>query len=214
MIKPILSLLVIIFSLGFSLVYTVPAYRAFSDEQADFATLRDTIQQAGVVKGIIDQTKASMEEVTVEEKARFETFLPQQVDEIRLVNNLTRAAVRRGIALEGITVDSASAKKTSVSTSTSALSGVQKVFSLDAESFATRAAAGNDAVKASAVKVHVSFIASYPTVLLFVRDLEKSLHLMNITSLSLREHVSSDTKDASATALYQITLEIEALLLQ
>lgn len=212
MFKPILSLLVIASSVGFSFFYVVPAYRQLGMKQADLTMLNDTIKQTDEIKDVIDQTKKSMDEVTAAEDARFKTFLPEQIDEIRFINNIVRAGAVRSIVIEGITTAKAKEGAGEMKTEgSSAFDGLKKVFSLTGQE--SGGALTSDVRESHATtKANFSFIASYPATLLFLGDLEKSLHLININSLSFREYTdTSDKKGAKSSSipLYQATIEIE-----
>lgn len=221
MIKPILSLLVIVFSLGFSFLYVVPAYKQLGMKQADLKMLNDTIQQTDEIKNIIDQTKESMDEVTAEEDARFKTFLPEQIDEIRFINNLVNAGVARNILIEGITTTKAAKDSGGMNAADSGvLGGLKKVFSLTEQAGGDQSVSSGDELRRSytTTKANFSFIASYPVTLLFLGDLEKSLSLININSLSFREYAdtSGDKKETKrgVALLYQSTVEIETYTLK
>lgn len=212
MFKPILSLLVIVSSVGFSLFYVLPVYRQLGMKQADLTMLNDTIKQTDEVKDVIDQTKKSMDEVTAAEDARFKTFLPEQIDEIRFINNIVRAGAMRNIVIEGITIAKAKEGTGEMKTEgSSAFDGLKKVFSLTGQE--SGGVLTSDVRESHAtIKANFSFIASYPATLLFLGDLEKSLNLININSLSFREYTDTSDKKgvkSSSIPLYQATIEIE-----
>lgn len=220
MIKPILSLLTVILSLGFSFLYVIPAYEQLGVKQADLKMLNDTIKQTDEIKNIIEQTKKSMDDVTAEEDARFKTFLPEQIDEIRFINNLVHAGAARNILIEGVTTTKVKKGAESINaTDSGVLGGLKKVFSPTEQSSGSKSASSEDELRGgyTTTKASFSFIASYPATLLFLGDLEKSLSLVNINSLSFREYdTSEDKKEAkrNGAPIYQSTVEIETYTLK
>ena len=80
MIKPILSLIVIVISAGFAFLYVQPAYERLDTKKADLAMLNETLTNADEVQKIIRETKENMESITPAEYTRFEAFLPEKID--------------------------------------------------------------------------------------------------------------------------------------
>lgn len=218
MIKPILSLIVIVISAGFAFLYVRPAYERLDIKKADLAMLNETLTNADEVQKIIRETKRNMESITPAEYLRFEAFLPEKIDEIRFVNNIVHMGIQRNIAVGEIKILDAQTGGTGGNTKagTSAVTGVNKVFSLSQlsdEAGANSSSKNNELAKDfSSRKVNFSFVASYPVVLLFLGDLERSLGLINVNSLMLEEYkdTSKDKKTTgSSIPLYRSTVEIE-----
>lgn len=218
MIKPILSLIVIIISAGFAFLYVRPAYERLDTKKADLAMLNETLTNADEVQKIIRETKENMESITPAEYARFEAFLPEKIDEIRFVNNIVHMGVQRNIAVDEIKISKKGEGGAggNITTGASAATGVNKVFSLSQLSDETTAnsTSVNSASAGifSSPKVSFSFIASYPVTLLFLGDLERSLGLINVNNLTLEEYkdTSKNKKTTgSSVPLYRSTVEIE-----
>ncbi len=216
MIKPILSLIVIIISAGFAFLYVQPAYERLDTKKADLAMLNETLTDADEVQKIIHETKRSMESITPAEYKRFEAFLPEKVDEIRFVNNIIHMGIQRNIAVGEIKIlDEGKKSAGDTKTGASAVAGVSKVFSLNqlSDDVTTNTSPQNETLVKdfSSRKVSFSFVASYPVTLLFLGDLERSLGLINVNTLALEEHkdTSKDKKTTSSVPLYRSTVEIE-----
>ncbi len=217
MIKPILSLIVIVISAGFVFLYVRPAYERLDTKKADLAMLNETLTNADEVKKIIRETKRSMESITPAEYARFEAFLPEKIDEIRFVNNIVYMGIQRNIAVGEIKILDAQAGGAGGNTKagTGAITGMSKVFSLSqlSDEADANSSSKNDtlAQNFSSRKVSFSFVASYPVTLLFLGDLERSLGLINVNSLILEEYKDSKDKKATGSSipLYRSTVEIE-----
>lgn len=216
MIKPILSLIIIVFSLGFGFFYVKPAYDHVQGVRADLAQLDLTSQSAGEIKDIIAETGKSLSTVDPDDLARFDVFLPETLDSIRFANNLQHIGTVNGIALSDIKVDQQEKQKKNTSAKPAAGAGtVNKVFTIERP-----VAEGAPAVKGGvetekkyvATKASFTFATTYSGFLLFLNDLEKSLGLINITDLSFRElSASADDKGSQKglPSLYQFSIGIE-----
>lgn len=217
MIKPILSLIVIFISAGFAFLYVKPAYERLDAKKADFVMLNETLTNADEVQKIIRETKKSMESITPAEYTRFETFLPEKMDVIRFVNNIVNMGIQRNIAVGEVKIlEKESVATGAPATGPSAVTGVNKVFSLNQlsdEGTASTSSEGNVSQGTFSLhKVSFSFVATYPVTLLFLGDLERSLGLINVNTLALEEYKdTSKNKKAtgSSVPLYRSTVEIE-----
>lgn len=218
MIKPILSLIVIVISAGFAFLYVLPAYERLDTKKADLAMLNETLTNADEVQKIIRETKENMESITPAEYTRFEAFLPEKIDEIRFVNNIVHMGVQRNIAVDEIKISKKGDEGTGggASTGASATAGVSKVFTLSQLSDDTTANSSpsnsSSAGMFSSHNVSFSFVATYPVTLLFLGDLERSLGLINVNNLTLEEYkdTSKNKKTSgSSVPLYRSTVEIE-----
>lgn len=215
MIKPIASLIIIVISLGFFFLNVKPAYDRLGMKKADLAMLTTTLKQADEIKSIIEQTKESMGSITPAEYARFDAFLPEEIDELRFANNLLHIGTARKIVIEDVKIIKEGKKDNTGNGGTDggAADGVKKVFSLGQSiDSAKNSPSGTTAVSGyTTLKVSFSFVASYPATILLLGDIERSLGLINITSLSLKEYkVDSGKKAGNAgPPLYQSLVEIE-----
>lgn len=218
MIKPILSLIVIVISAGFAFLYVRPAYEHLDIKKADLAMLNETLTKTDEVQKIIRETKRNMESITPAEYTRFEAFLPEKIDEIRFVNNIVHMGIQRNIAVGEIKILDTQTGGTggNAKAGTSVVAGVVNVFSLSqlSDEVITNSSSKNNelAKDFSSRKVNFSFVASYPVALLFLGDLERSLGLINVNSLTFEEYkdTSKDKKTTgSSIPLYRSTVEIE-----
>jgi hypothetical protein len=221
MIKPILSLIIIVFSVGFGFFYSKPKYDEVQSTRADLQQLVKTSQSANEIKDIIAETGKSLSAVDAEDMARFDVFLPETLDGIRFANNLQHIGVANGLVLSDIRVEQQKGQEAPVSgtqqsgVQPSATGGVTKVLSVN-----TTLDEGTNANKTGAAaqkrygvtKASFAFAATYSGFLLFLNDLEKSLGLINITSLSFKElaaGVEEKAVQSDLPPLYQFNIDIE-----
>jgi len=219
--KPLVSFLALLISIAFVYFMVRPAYLRMQDHRVDKASLEDTLKKIDTVRAIIEDTSASLAGVSEAEKKRFEVFLPDDFDEIRFANNLQRIGATKGIVLSNIKVESPTPSlEMSLAGKAGFSRGVENTFSLG------RPVPGGQAITASGqsveskkyqnIKASFSFTAPYSTFLLLLDSIEKSLGLINITSLSLTPvRTESSTRHRSPVVeQFQFTVDIETYALK
>lgn len=216
MIKPILSLSILVLSVLFAVLYVRPEYNRTQSSRADLEKLSSIVEDTNKIKELINQTGDILDTVDVDNQARFDVFLPEKLDTIRFANNLQSIGLRNNIAISGVKVEE---KKSDSSTKPTigATAEPNTVFSIgqqasDKAQKDTQAGVASKE-KYTITKTNFSFATTYSSLLIFLKDLEKSLGLINVTSLSfkpLSSTVASDSKTGmDLPDLYQFTVEIE-----
>lgn len=228
MAKPIISLIIIVLSIGFSLFYVKPAYDLNVARRGDIELLNKTISTSGEIKALIQETKANLQSVDADVLSRFEVFLPEKIDPIRLANNIQFLGNKNRIVLTDIKVETATqvAQKTSATgaitlaakglvDSISLGSSIQKAEGSYPTSGLTKT--GGSAGKFVPTKITLSFVTTLETFQLFLNDIERSLEVFNVSALSFNP-VDGDTdpkKTATQQAqLYLFNIEMETYSLQ
>lgn len=216
MIKPIISLAILIFSIGFGFFYVKPKYDHVQAVRADLQDLEQVSQSASEIKDIITETGKSLSAVDPDDLARFDVFLPETLDGLRFANNLQNIGVTNGLVLSGVKVEQQEKQKKSAEVKpVSAAGTVGKVFNIErpvSEGTSAGKAGTESEKKYVATKASFTFATTYSGFMLFLNDLEKSLGLINITSLSFTELAASgDEKESQKgmPSLYQFSIEIE-----
>jgi len=220
MIKPILSLVVIILSLGFGIFYGKPQYDRVQEKRANLVSLADTSKSIQAIETIIAETGKSLSEVGAEDVTRFNVFLPETIDSVRLANNLQHVGTADNVVFLDIKVEEDKKKlKTKDIQPVSAMSTLSNVLSLDRSGTQvgttpanpSGAAASNK--KYATTKASFSFIATYTDFSKFLKDIERSLGLINITSLSFQEFEGGTVTDGSpaksSVTFYKFAVEFE-----
>lgn len=218
MFKPILSLIVFLFSLGFAFFYVKPEYYRAQEKQAELKVLFDTLENTERIKTLIEQTEDRLSKVDPVELARFDIFLPQTIDDIRFANNLQNIGAAQGLILSDIKVSGQEkdpqAKKVKTGKD---VNNISRTLSIDRpvkeEESNTQTENGAEK-KYATTKASFSVVATYSGFLLFLDDLEKSLGLINVTSLSFQELGSGEIVEKTTTngipLLYQFMVEVES----
>lgn len=213
MIKNIFSFAVLIFSVIFLFLYVKPLYGLTEKRRADIALLNEALGKANSVKSVIKETEIILSDISSFERARFDTFLPSTIDEIRFVNNLISITRARSVVAENIKIEKRSTGSSQESAGKDSLKGgLQKVFSLEKGNPGDTTPLTSGTTPAGvyvATPVSFSFIASYPTMLLVLNDIEKSLGLINVNSLSFKEYVDDGGSAKNSVPRYNVTINLE-----
>lgn len=213
MIKNIFSFAVLIFSVIFLFLYMKPLYDLTEKRRADIALLNEALGKANSVKSVIKETETILSDISSFERSRFDTFLPSTIDEIRFVNNIISITRARSVVAENIKIEKRSTDTSQESVSKDSLKGgLQKVFSLDKGGSSGVAPITSDTALGGvyvATPVSFSFIASYSTMLLLLDDMEKSLGLINVNSLSFKEYTDDGGSAKNSVPRYYVTINLE-----
>lgn len=211
--KPIISFAVLLISVVFAFIYVVPAYNLNMERRADILSLAKIIDTSGEIEKLINKTKADLGSIDSDSLKQFETFLPETIDPIRLANNIQSIGIKNRIVLSDIKItEPANDFKNKGKLKVVEKSGILNTLSLGAQINKAEGVAidGSTATvqekKFVATKATFTFSATYETFQSFLRDLEKSLGLINLNSLSLS--IASDSKSNGAP-IFQYAMEIE-----
>ncbi|MEK7148357.1 MAG: hypothetical protein AAB770_00385 [Patescibacteria group bacterium] len=218
MTKPIVSFITIILSLGFAFFYVVPAYDLNKERRGDIVSLSKILNTSGEIKMLIDKTKKNLSSIDPSESARFEVFLPEKIDTVRFANNIQYIGRKNRIILSDIKVDepaNASPKSTAPG-AISATQGLVNTVSLGAKINQAQGQTERNLDSTTSsdkkyinTKASFSFTTSYETAQLFLNDLEKSLGLIDITSVSFIMLPSDSKLKVVSSPIYKYTVTVE-----
>ncbi len=222
MIKFISSIIILVLSLAFAFLYVRPEYDRTQSSLADLKILNNTLESTEKMKELVIQIRDSLASIDPVDTERASVFLPEMIDEIRFANNLQSIGAKNGIALIDIKVGEGEKEKISVSGAVSA-DGEGFLLNRPSRSLDTKKAVNQDTQKPTesdsekkyvTTKVSFSLSTTYEKFLVLLGELERSLEIINVTSLSFQEHKEgSDTDGTKNTPkgdlLYKYTVEIE-----
>ena len=139
-----------------------------------------------------DTLLASYNNLSVDDKGRLNTMIPDNIDNVRLIIDITNIGSRHGIALKGFTTsatDSSSPSASSVSnlmTSSSSTSAQSSSMSLTTPTFGV-------------VTISFSFSSSYDNGISLLNDIQSSLRILDITHLTVTAGGTSSNAGAAGT---------------
>ncbi len=214
MIKFILSIVILMLSLAFAYLYVQPEYYRMVKAQANVIALNDTLKSTETIEELVKQIVDNLKGLDPEDANRALIFLPETIDEIRFANNLQNIGSMNGIVLVDIKVGENAGEIEEVTGTVfrigiGSVAVVPKKASLDTNKTVDvdikKSTAVGTEKKYAATRASFYFVTTYEKFLNLLDDLENSLEIINITSLSFQEH-----KEAlSDTLLYRYTVEIE-----
>ncbi|TSC69159.1 MAG: Uncharacterized protein G01um101456_303 [Parcubacteria group bacterium Gr01-1014_56] len=168
----LIPIVLVIAAIALFALYTNPTYQSAKSVQAEVAVYNDALDKSQELRRTRDEKIAAFNTFAPADIERLNSILPDNVDNIHLIIDINNIATRRGLALKNVTLgnlsDSASARSSlAVGSSGSAVGSVELGFSLS---------------------------TSYENMLAFIQDLEHSLRVMDIESISFTAG-DTDTAD-------------------
>lgn len=149
-------------AIGLFIMYTKPTYEGLKGDIATVGAYDDALNKSKELKAIKDKLDSARNAFSPEDEQKLVRLLPDQVDNIRLVIDINNIAARRGLALSGVALGEVSANS----------------------SQASPLAVGPSSDLLGSVSLGFSVAATYEEFLTFLQDLEHSLRILDIESLS------------------------------
>lgn len=222
MTKPIISFVILILSIGFAFFYVVPAYNLNKERRGDILSLSKILSASGEIETLIGKTKDNLSRIEPAPLSRFEVFLPEIIDPIRFANNIQYIGRKNKIILSDIKVEGPANGISNNGASTGASKGLLNKVSLGGQinqaegaytmNKTTEGGAVVSSNKFAVTKASFTFTATYEAFQLLLDDLEKSLGVIDLTSLSFTqapEDASTKKLKTPPPPTYQYTMAIE-----
>lgn len=175
MFNTITSIALLLISGGVVFTYITPKYHEIIDLRAQSGELDSALLKAKDVENISKELSEKMRSFRKEDIDRLERLLPEKFDDLRFAYDIQGVAQRNGLKVQGITIDDKPVEGGAPSSTQSAPSGPGTGVS-------ERPRGSNGYV---AHKLSFSVSAPYGTFTTFLKDLERSLQFIDITSISL-----------------------------
>lgn len=220
MTKLIISFIVLVLSTTFAFLYVLPAYNVSKERRADIETLSKNLSTSDEIIQLIADTKNNLNSIESGNLARFEVFLPEEVDPIRFANNIQNIGTENMVNMISINVDipGKGTQQDGTLQTSDLMQGATEQLSLDAKlnqpdgiNVQVYGIATAAEKKYATTKATITFETSFEKFQLFLNDLETSLGLMDVTELSFVLLSETDeTKMATQSSPnYQFLMTIE-----
>src|SRR3989344_1569421 len=193
MTKLIISFVVLVLSAAFAFLYVLPAYNVSKERRADIETLSKNLSTSDEIIQLIADTKNNLNSIESIKLARFEVFLPEEVDPIRFANNIQNIGTDNMVSMISIKIDTPGrdAQQDGTSQTGGVAQSVANQLSLEAKlnqadgiNVQVYGIATEKEKKYATTKATITFETSFEKFKLFLSDLERSLGLMDVTGLS------------------------------
>ena len=185
--RAIFSIFGLIAAVGVFTLYTQPAYDNVQALQKEIAGYDQALDKAAELQEIKAALLERRKAFDPEDLDRLEKMLPNHVDNVRLILDLDRLAGHYGMALQNVVVSDPASASGGDTVIGSASGGDQKYDSLTLK-FATR--------------------GTYSNFVKFLEDLEASLRIVDVVSLSLGAEGGSSQLSRSSDNAYRYEIAI------
>lgn len=142
---------------GFFLIK--PVYEKISIAKEGIQGIDDAMEKTKKIGSIVETLRSDMDSITSEEEDKLMAILPKEVDKIRFLNMLNSLALRNNLPIVNLTVSGDTTRNETT-------------------------VAGTDLRQPKAITASFSVIASYDAFITFLKEIEQSLTLLDVDSIS------------------------------
>lgn len=175
MIKSLIAVGQIVLALALVFVYIIPTYDAITAKNVEVGDYTEALAKAREVDELKRALIAKYNQFNPKNIDRLKKFLPDHVDNVRLVLDLDGIAARHGLRIGNV-----AARKEG-----------DKIGSKKADDTIGIDTAVTDSRQYKSLILEFSVTASYQDYIAFIRDIEQSLRLVDLVSLSMEATESS-----------------------
>lgn len=159
--KFILPIILIVIAIGSFLAVTNPMYKSVGLLRQDMASYNEALANATALRSVRDRLNETYSGFSPSDLAKLEKMLPDSVDNIRLVLEINTIANQHQLSLKNIKYDVAQKETTGTADRTKAPAKPYQAFEI---AFSTE--------------------GTYENFLLFLKDIEKNLRIIDISTIS------------------------------
>jgi len=181
--RNITALILIVLAVGIYFTYTSGQITVLNSIQAENNQYISAINNAKKLINLRDSVLNQYNAISDSDKARLDKLVPDNVDNVRLIIDISGIASRHGVTAAGITTSADT--NSSAAGSTAPKTGLNPVV------------AGTSGL--STVTVSFSVTTTYDNFIVFLQDLERSLRILDVTSITL-------SASANGTYTYGVAL--------
>ena len=184
-------------TVGLFLLYTKPLYRDISSLRIDQTSYDEALNNSKILESERDKLTAKYNSFKPEDLGKIEKFLPDNVDNIRLILELEKIASPYGMTLKDVKYENANKKD------------IKETGKLTSGAVIAGGEASSSSRKDYGIwNLEFSTVGTYANALNFMKDLENNLRIVDIVSVQF----SSDTGtgvNLSTTGSYKYSFKIK-----
>lgn len=188
--KPIIAIVGVVLAGGMFFWYTKPAYDSVQELRANITQYDAALDKAAELQKLKQTLLSRFNTFDLVDLDRLQKLLPDHVDNVRLILDLDNLAGRHGLALQNVDVSS-SQKQT-------------------AKSQTALGTIGTSNQKYDSLTLTFGTTATYTEFVQFISDLESSLRIVDLVSLSIASGASAGSSAANPTNPFPQGMKIPA----
>ena len=158
--RTITPIILIILALGLFFGYTNPLYQKIKDKQLQQSTIVEANKKAAQLRAVRNSLTDERNKISDSNIESLKKMLPDAVDNVGLIIDMTNIAAKYGMPLKGAHVTEGGGN------------------------VASTQGLGPDASKYGTISMSFVVTNTYDNFLIFMKDLESSLRLLDVTSVS------------------------------
>lgn len=201
----LVSIILILASVGLFLGYINPTYTAdtgslentkksVKELQVEEKDYQDAINKTKEIERIRDSLNDKFKTIQKSDVDKLSKLLPDHIDSVRLIIDINNIANRFGMSLRNISLSVSGAEKVKTTTPASQTSEVR------APGNSATGIIGPDDKKFGSAQLTFSVFGSYENFAQFLREMERSLRIVDVTSLSFKASGSTESFGAGSKA--------------
>jgi len=153
--------------------YLKPTYADIQDLQSQVSEYDKTLSQVNELQAQLGNKLEKRDQITNDQLSRLDRILPETVDTVRFLIELDQIAAQHGMSVEGVS-----------------FSGAPEAFGGSGGS--------EDTANYNTLSASFSVAGSYEDIQDFLRDIERSSRLMDITEFTLESAVEPSSENSEA----------------
>lgn len=178
-----IPILLILLSIGLFFMYIDPTYKNIQEIRLEQEKFDQALNKSKELQQTRDNLLIKYNKFLTSDLDRLKKLLPDNVDNVRLVLDIDKIASTYGMRIKDVSIDTGEDKNAGT--------------------------IGPSTTKYESVTLSFSLTSSYNNLIRFIRDLEKSLRIVDITEVSLTSEVASGLNKEIPQDLYQYNISLK-----
>lgn len=188
--------LIVISVIGF-LTFTNPIFQDVSSLRAQVASYDEALGNSKLLENARDDLTSKSSKITQDNLYRITKFLPDNVDNIRLILEIEKLATPYGMALRDVKYDTASQNATTAGASpTPAPISASPTSTTSSRDYGVW-------------NLEFSISGSYTNFMSFLQDLERNLRIVDVSSIEFSSDVGAGLTPSTSPDIYKYSFKIK-----
>lgn len=185
--NPLIPIILIVLSIATYFAFAAPWWSDIRKLQADMQVAKESIARGNELKELIQNITEKVDAVSPEDQSRLQAVLPFQIDDILFLNDINSLSGNHGLSTKNLTFGD------EVGTVVGSVAPAPQPKIDDGDNDTAKGAGSPQTAVSQKTKiVTFSVTAKYPKFITFLRDLEQSLVLYEIKSISFSETATTN----------------------